>query len=325
MKKYFWMLMGLTLCLVSCGKSKEEQVKEFAVDFAEKASENQIDSLKAVYPDIEKADSVALKYIAEGIVVHPSGEGKEYKVLLNPDVSIIVKPTEDGSFSVTESRGLFAYPRNVIEIVEQEGLWKNDITDLDRVKLVEEAMVKRKNFTSPDLSFFNVRGPVKEMTISFNGDISKLPFVYFCPVNKKYVFNENGEWLNLKQIYPDSKGIKRNSNGEIKSILFPDEYNPGEVEVWSYTWDNGKPIKSVSMALNEFYEYNEEGFLRAFKSKESFSEVTNNISVSFSNFICDEYGNWISCNWEGSSFYDEGGDIRRDKKQGTLTRSFQYY
>lgn len=42
-------------------------VKEFAINFAEKASQNQRDSLKTVYTDIVYADSIALKYVKRGL------------------------------------------------------------------------------------------------------------------------------------------------------------------------------------------------------------------------------------------------------------------
>lgn len=66
------LLSVLEFGIFSCSKkSKEDEVKEFALGFADKASRNQIDSLKLVYPGIENADSVYLKYVVEGIVVNP--------------------------------------------------------------------------------------------------------------------------------------------------------------------------------------------------------------------------------------------------------------
>lgn len=63
----------LVLGYIACsGKANEEKVKIFATNFAQKAVANQIESLKGVYPDIENADSVALKYVEDGIIVKPA-------------------------------------------------------------------------------------------------------------------------------------------------------------------------------------------------------------------------------------------------------------
>ena len=142
MKTYFWMLMCLTLSLFSCGKSKEEQVRDFAVDFAEKASKNQIDSLKTVYTDIENADSVALKYIAEGIVIHPSEDGKEIEILLSPDVKIFVEEDGADNFIVTESYGLFAYSEETKKLANTLGLWKTDCSDVEQAKVLKEGIAE---------------------------------------------------------------------------------------------------------------------------------------------------------------------------------------
>lgn len=123
--------------VVSCSqnqKSKEDDIKEFALVFAEKAFQNQIVYLKLVYPGIENADSVALKYEAEEIEVNPLENGNEYEVILNPDVKIWIARNEDGSLSVIESTGLFAYPEQLMGIAIQTGLWDENLSEVDQSK-----------------------------------------------------------------------------------------------------------------------------------------------------------------------------------------------
>ena len=130
-------IMGLGA--VSCSnKSNEDKIKEFAVGFADKASKNQIDSLKLIYPGIENADSVALKYVAEGIVVNLSDNGNEYEIILSPDVTIWVSEIEDQNYTVTESKGLFAYPEEKKDFATKTGLWEESLNDTELAKRMND-------------------------------------------------------------------------------------------------------------------------------------------------------------------------------------------
>lgn len=55
----------------SCSDGNEKAVRDFATDFATKVQNHQTDSLAAIYPGIEAADSIALTLVADSITVTP--------------------------------------------------------------------------------------------------------------------------------------------------------------------------------------------------------------------------------------------------------------
>lgn len=104
-------------------------IKEFVADFAEKASKNQIDSLRMVYPGIEYADSVALKYVEDGIVIINSKDKKTFEILLSPDVRMFVEKNGDGHLQVTDTKGLFLFPVDKLNIAKKTGMWNESLSD----------------------------------------------------------------------------------------------------------------------------------------------------------------------------------------------------
>ena len=142
MKKSFincFLLSVLSLEIISCSqKSTEEEVKEFALRFADKVSQNQIDSLKLVYPGIENADSVALNYVEDGIVVNPSENGKEYEIIFSPEARIWVIKNKEKKYSVTNSKGLFAYPEEKKDLATKTGLWDPNLNDEELAKRMND-------------------------------------------------------------------------------------------------------------------------------------------------------------------------------------------
>lgn len=321
MQIYFWLIMCLSLSLLSCGKPKEEQIREFALDFAEKASNNQLDSLKTVYPGIENADSVALKYDAEGVIVKSSADGKEYEVLLNPDVAIIVKAMEDGSFTVSESRGLFAYEDRLIKLLKDSGEWNSTLTDVQTAGLLKELVEKRKAFTSPDLDFFGLHGPVKKMVVMYPGrnDWENL-FGGWWLWRGSYKFDEDGSWVNVKEI-GDLQKVKRDEENKITKFIVPPYYDDLDFDVISYSWDKNR-LKRVSDRFNDGTFYYNDGLLSKFNYNVSPGEGRGYWNLTFSDFEFDDNDNWISCKWKGS-YHDDYGD--KDSSNGTIIRKIEYY
>ena len=69
----------VSLTIASCG-SDVEQVKIFAIDVANKVSKNHKDSVVMLYPEAAKADSLALSFIADSVVVAPADSVDTYVV-----------------------------------------------------------------------------------------------------------------------------------------------------------------------------------------------------------------------------------------------------
>lgn len=134
LKSIGWLLLlAMATIAVSCVGGEEEQVRQFAADFALKVSKNQKDSVVLVYPDAAMADSLALTFNADSIVVTPAENDKQsYKVSLG-SADFIVKKAEDGKMTVTESHGLFAWPAADMNLARKTGQWEPGLADVQLV------------------------------------------------------------------------------------------------------------------------------------------------------------------------------------------------
>lgn len=80
MKKCSFVVLMFALMLVSCVDKTQEQLRDFAIDFAQKVSKNQVDSLKEIYPKATLFDSLALTVVTDSIIVKESGKKNEFVV-----------------------------------------------------------------------------------------------------------------------------------------------------------------------------------------------------------------------------------------------------
>lgn len=132
------LLMMLAAMSWSCGeKTKpEDEVRNYGRMFIEKVSANQIDSLKGSYPDISKADSI-MPLKSDTIMVAATAEPGEYDLTLTEGVVLKVTRQEDGGINVKESKGLFAFPEDKVDIAKKTGMWDDSLNDsqlADRMK-----------------------------------------------------------------------------------------------------------------------------------------------------------------------------------------------
>ena len=123
-------LMALAAIVASCESDVKEEVKQFAVDFATKVSNNDKAGVTALYADAAKADSLAIKFVADSVsVTEAEGEGK-FKVSFGPDAEMLVTRDAEGKMTVTESRGLFAWPADTLAFAKGTGLWEAGFNDV---------------------------------------------------------------------------------------------------------------------------------------------------------------------------------------------------
>lgn len=123
------LLFAVIGLIASCGKktTPEDEVRNYGNYFVEKLNANQLDSLKITYPGIAEADSiVAIK--SDTIVVTETAPGL-YDLTIAEGVILKVNRSEDGNITVTESRGLFAFPDNKLVIAKKTGMWNDTISD----------------------------------------------------------------------------------------------------------------------------------------------------------------------------------------------------
>lgn len=143
-KNLFFLIISLVLggmFLTSCYRSKkltpEEDVRNYGKYFVEKLNANQLDSLEASYPDILYADSI-ISLPQDTIMVVETAPG-QFDVTLAPDVTLKVYRSDDGNISVAESRGLFAFPVDKIDLGNETGMFTSETSDKEISILIKDS------------------------------------------------------------------------------------------------------------------------------------------------------------------------------------------
>ena len=129
-------------------------MRNYGKYFVEKLSANQLDSLKTGYPDIAKADSI-IPVQTDTIMVVESAPG-QYDMTLAEGITLKVSRSEDGQISVTESKGLFAFPADKVDLAKKTGIWDGNLSDVqlnERIKDEEffKWLKKVKSIKSSDI------------------------------------------------------------------------------------------------------------------------------------------------------------------------------
>lgn len=179
MKKLSFVACVLSaLTLASCGGSSSSEdakekavdsVKVFAVDVATKVSKGQKDSVVMVYADAAKADSLVLSIVPDSVKVIEI-DSVTFSADLGDGKTIGIKKDAQGKLSVTESKGLFAYPEKDLDFAKKTGMWADSLTDAqfaERMATKEEFLKYLKNsFVSPNPLVIK-RGSIKS---HYSGD-----------------------------------------------------------------------------------------------------------------------------------------------------------
>lgn len=132
-------LIALFAIVSSCSDAKQE-VKQFAADFAAKVSRNQKDSLITVWPDVVKADSLALSFNPDSIAVEETETKGQFKVKLSQKADILVNKGEDGSITVSKSHGLFSYPESKISFARKTGWIEEEMSDTEIAERFQDTL-----------------------------------------------------------------------------------------------------------------------------------------------------------------------------------------
>ena len=152
------------LVLASCGgagsteDAKEnalDSAKVFAVDVATKVSKGQKDSLVALYPDVAKADSIALSFVADSINV-VEVDSVNYLAKFDGGKEFSIAKDAQGKFAVTESKGLFVYPEKDLDFAKKTGMWVDSLTDVQ----FAERMATKEEFRNYLIGTFKVVNPL---------------------------------------------------------------------------------------------------------------------------------------------------------------------
>lgn len=116
--------------------SPERPIMEFAGWFAEKASNNELDSLKDIYTDVSLADSVSLNL--DSIDIEKTDSPDIYIVKFSKNQSIKVVTDADGKIRVIESHGVFAYPEVREQLARLGGMWDENLNDVDMAQRMKD-------------------------------------------------------------------------------------------------------------------------------------------------------------------------------------------
>ena len=151
------------LTLVSCGGASSEEAKEkaldsvkvFAVDMATKVSKNQKDSVVMAYADAAKADSLALSFVADSVKVIEI-DSVTFSADFGGGKTIGIKKDAQGKLTITESKGLFAYPDKDLDFAKKTGMWADSLTDAQ----FAERMATKEEFSNYLVGIFVAPTPL---------------------------------------------------------------------------------------------------------------------------------------------------------------------
>ena len=131
MKKILLAILPFMMLCVCGGCNKltpEDEARNYGKYFVEKINAGQIDSLTNMYPDLTKADSI-MPIKSDTIIVVEIAPG-QFDLTLSEGITLKVSCSDDGKISVTESKGLFAFPADKMAIAKNTGMWDDNLSDV---------------------------------------------------------------------------------------------------------------------------------------------------------------------------------------------------
>ncbi len=132
------MMLGIIVTACGGGSKPDTEALDLGQKVARFASQNQLDSLAAIYPAAKDCDSLSLSYTPDSIKVEATGTADEYKVVFNPEAYIMVNVPKEGTPTVTATYGLFAYPAAEKEFALKTGLITADMNDVETAARMKE-------------------------------------------------------------------------------------------------------------------------------------------------------------------------------------------
>ena len=128
-----WILASMAgyvaLLMVSC--SGDSKIKAFAEEFATAVANGDRATITRMYPDAEKADSLAVTYNADSVVITKDEAQKQTTLTFSKGVDLVVSENADGELVIQSSHGIFAYPAAELAFAKKTGQWKDGLTDAE--------------------------------------------------------------------------------------------------------------------------------------------------------------------------------------------------
>ena len=122
-------LIGAVACKKIEKANPEEEARNFGKYFVEKLSENQLDSLVDYYPQIVEA--ISLTPVESDTIMVTEIAPDQFELTLSEGVTLTVGRSNKGNFEVYQSRGLFSFPDDKIDLAKKTGMWEEGLTDAE--------------------------------------------------------------------------------------------------------------------------------------------------------------------------------------------------
>ena len=131
MKKWIFASMVGCVGLLMASCSGDSKIKAFAEEFATAVANGDRATITRMYPDAEKADSLAVTFNADSVVITKDEAQKQTTITLSKGVDLVVSENADGELVIQSSHGVFAYPAAEMAFAKKTGQWKEGLTDAE--------------------------------------------------------------------------------------------------------------------------------------------------------------------------------------------------
>lgn len=244
-------IVGITSCDDSLSKAKT-----FGDKLASDIKANNLEAVRSVYPDASLADSLGFAIENIDVEVCPGEKDGEYILIFADGVNATVVMSEDGTFSVVNSTGLFAYPKSYVKLANETGAVKGNINDaniaavMKNMKPMMDYLYEEYNSSRKDA--IKLGDLVITKDIEFMMDLGKAYYPIENTLNEEIKGNEytvtweNEEfnWEDQNTSYKTEKGIDLSPKGTGKiEFEFTGRYYPSI-----------KSVKVDAVSMEEFLE-----------------------------------------------------------------------
>lgn len=112
--------------LFSCNSDKGQIIK-FAEDFSDAIARHDTTTIRKMYPDAIKADSLFFAFNHDSITIEKSED--IFKVKFGSNILAEMKKDSEGKYSITKSKGIFYFRPKLIQFAKNVGLIDDELSD----------------------------------------------------------------------------------------------------------------------------------------------------------------------------------------------------
>ncbi len=136
MKRFFVCLSCLLLLggLYSC--SGKGELEKFVQEFKTAVDNGDREAMSKMYPALEQGDQ--LSFDIDDIDVEKTDRAGVFIARLGDDVDMTIERSQDGTLTITESHGLFTFPKENWDFAKACGQYKAELTDVENRKRMND-------------------------------------------------------------------------------------------------------------------------------------------------------------------------------------------